>query len=269
MHQKQFMKSSFNLPLVAALAIILIPLLRVAGAASYITTPVSDAFVTTGATGNLSGNNFGLAGSLAVAAGGLPQGEFQSVLQFDLSGARNSFDAQFGAGLWGIQSVTLKLTSSPHGNPIFNDIAAGQFNVSLMQNNSWLEGTGTGGVPTTDGISYSSLQSIYINNTLDQSLGAFSFPGGSSGPNNYSLGLSSGLGADVLAGTLLSLRLDAGDDHVSYLFSSRNAGVAVQPNLTIVAVPEPGTMAIWLLGLATVAIWNVSRRTTARMNSPC
>ena len=258
------MKSSSNFGTVTAFAALFISLLRGVGASSFTITPVADAFVTTGATGNFSGNNFGLAGALAISAGGLPQGEFQSVLQFDLSGARNSFDAQFGAGLWGIQSVTLKLTSSTHNNPIFNDIASGQFNVSLMQNNSWVEGTGTGGIPTTDGISYNSLQNIYINNAADQPLGSFSFPGGSSGANNYSLGLSSVLGADLLLGSLLSLRLYAGDDHVSYLFSSRNAGAAVQPNLTIVAVPEPGTMAICVLGLATVSIWRVARRTTKR-----
>ena len=40
--------------------------------------------------------------ALAVAASGLPNGEFQTVLKFDLSGARDAFNAQFGAGEWSI-----------------------------------------------------------------------------------------------------------------------------------------------------------------------
>src|SRR5581483_9794337 len=89
-----------------------------ARATSFTTTPIADAFVTTGTNGNLSSDNFGAAGALAIAAPGLPGGEFQSVLRFDLSGARSSFDAQFGAGQWAVQSAMLQLTASPHGNNI-------------------------------------------------------------------------------------------------------------------------------------------------------
>ncbi len=156
---------------------LLLSLMSSSGHASLFTNaPVADAFVTTGSNGNFSANNYGAAGALAVAASDLPQGEFQTVLKFDLSGALSSLDAQFGAGLWAIQSVTLQLTSSPHNNAIFNNIAAGQFGVSLMQNNSWVEGTGTGGVPTMDGISFNTLLGTYINNASDQALGTFNFP---------------------------------------------------------------------------------------------
>src|ERR1039458_5864047 len=88
-------------------------LLYACSATSYSTNPFSDAFVTTGPGASLSDDNFGAAGALAVAAGGLAEGEFQSVLQFDLSGEHSSFDAQFGAGSWTVQSVTLQLTASP------------------------------------------------------------------------------------------------------------------------------------------------------------
>jgi hypothetical protein len=225
-------------------------------AASFSTNPIADAFVATGPTENLSGDNFGAAGALAVAAPGLAQGEFQTVMKFDLSGALGSFNAQFGAGQWTVQSVTLQLTSSSHSNAIFNNIAAGNFNVSLMQNNSWVEGTGTGGIPTTDGISFNSLQSAYINNATDQALGTFSFPGGSTGVNGYSLDLSSDVISDLVGGDDLSLRLFAADTSVSYLFSSRNAGGTVEPDLVITAdaVPEPGTLALGVSGLAMVAI---------------
>src|SRR5882724_11296502 len=155
------------------------------GAATFSTTAFADAFVATGPTGNLSANNYGGGGALGLAAGNLPLGEFQTVLQFDLTSVRNSLNAQFGAGAWTVQSVSLQLTASPHSKVIYNEIAAGQFNVSLMQNNSWVEGTGTAGIPTTDGISFNSLQGVYINNATDQALGTFSFGGTTSGANSY------------------------------------------------------------------------------------
>ena len=94
---------------------------------------------------------------------------------------------KYGIGDWTIQSVTLQLTASAHGNAMFNSVAAGQFGVSLMANNSWAEGTGTGGMPTSDGITYNSLTSTFINNANDQGLGTFQFVGGTSGTGNYTL----------------------------------------------------------------------------------
>jgi len=238
--------------LAVMVAIIVPTVIGLGQTASFSVQPSADAFVTPGATGSLSSSNFGAAGSLAIAAPGLPQGEFQSVLQFDLSAAQSSFNAQFGVGQWTVQSVTLQLTSSPHNNAIFNNIAAGQFNVSLMQNNSWVEGTGTGGIPSSDGISFSSLQGTYINNATDQALGTFAFPGGSSGQNGYALSLSSGLVGDVTSGGDLSLRLFAADNGVSYLFTSRSGTSAARPDVLVqaVAVPEPGTMVLCAAALA-------------------
>jgi hypothetical protein len=197
---------------------------------------------------------------MAIAAGGLPQGEFQNVMKFDLSGVSAAFDAQFGAGQWTVQSVRLQLTSSPHGNPIFNQIAPGSFGISWMQNDSWIEGTGTGGIPTTDGISFSSLQNTYINNVNDQALGTFSFPGGDSGVNVYELTLTPGLLADIQSGGLLSLRLFAEDDEVSYLFSSRSTGSAANRPTLIITVPEPSATALAIIGGVMLAMFRRVRR---------
>jgi hypothetical protein len=234
------------------------------GQASFSSPSISDAFVTSG--GSLSSSNFGAAGSLAISASGLPQGEFQSVLKFSFAGAENSFNAQFGASQWAIQSVTLTLTSSPHNNPIFNNVAAGQFNVSLMQNNSWVEGTGTGGVPSSDGVSFTTLLGVYVNNAADQGLGTFGFPGGTSGQNSYTLALSSGLVSDVLSGSDASLRLFAADSAVSYLFSSRSGGATAVPTISVeaTAVPEPGSVALCAAALIMLLFWQSVRRWTQR-----
>ncbi len=231
------------------------------GAATFSTTPIADAFVTPGANGSLSSSNFGAAGALAIAAGGLPQGAFQSVIKFDLSSMRSSLDAQYGQDAWTVQSITLQLTATPHGNAIFNPVAAGQFSVSLMQDNSWVEGTGSGGIPTSDGISYNSLLNNNINKATDQGLGTFSFGGGTSGTSTYSLNLSSSLISDLVAGDDLSLRLFAADDQVSYLFSARSSAGIGSPTLTIVATPEPGGLSLMLCGtgLAALARWQFAK----------
>lgn len=234
---------------------------------SFTSQSIADAFVTTGANGSLSSSNFGAAGALAIAASGLPEGEFQSVLKFDLSGAFNSFNSQFGAGQWMVRSVTLDLTASSHGNSIFNPVAAGSFNVSLMQNNSWVEGTGTGGVPTSDGITFNSLEGVYINNTADQALGTFAFTGNTSGQNGYGLTLSSGLASDVTGGDVLSLRLFAADSQISYLMTSRNGGtLALEPALVVdvIAVPEPRVATMYIAALGVLWLFQLSHRWRGR-----
>jgi hypothetical protein len=212
-------------------------------AATVSLNPVADAFVTTGPSGTLSANNYGAAGALSVAAPGLAKGEFQSVLRFDLSSARAAFDAQYGPGQWTLQSLSLTLAATAPNNAIFNSSSAGQFGVSWMQNDSWVEGSGTPTSPATTGITYSSLASF--SGAGDELLGTFGFDGSTSSSASYSLSLTPGLSADAAAGNLVSFRLFAADTGVSYLFDSRNFGTAsLRPVLSIVAVPEPGVLSL-------------------------
>lgn len=222
-----------------------------ARSATFSLNPGADTFVTTGPSGNLSNNNYGGAGALAVSAVGLSQGEFQSLLQFNLAAAKSSFDSQFGVGLWTIQSVTLQLTATPPNNSIFNTAAAGQFGLSWMQNDSWTEGTGTPNAPTTTGITFSTLNGFLSG--ADEALGTFSYNGATSGNFTYSLNLTPSFSADVLSGNSLSLRMFAADSGVSFLSDSRSFGTAsARPLLTITAVPEPATSSLAILGLAFV-----------------
>jgi hypothetical protein len=220
--------------------------------------PSADAFVTTGPTGNLSGNNYGGAGALSVAAPGLGQGEFQSVLQFNLASAKSSFDSQFGAGQWSIQTVTLQLTAAPPNNSIFNASAGGQFSLSWMQNNGWTEGTGTPMTPTTTGITFSTVSNFVSG--ADEALGTFSFNGATNGNFTYTLSLTPSFSADILSGGTLSLRMFAADNSVSYLSDSRSFGTtSARPLLTVTAVPEPGTVSLGILCAFVLAYRRKSR----------
>jgi hypothetical protein len=255
------MRARFEFTLIALAAAVFSLGSLAVQAAGFTNNPVADAFVTTGPTANLSGENYGGAGALSVAASGLANGEFQSVMQFSTSAAFNSFNTQFGVGQWTIQSVTLQLTATPNNNAIFNTTAAGQFNVSLMLNNSWAEGSGTPAIPTMDGITYNSLQSTYIGSS-DQAAGTFSFNGASSGSATYPLTLGSGLISDIDNGDNLSLRLSAADSVVSMLVNSRSGGSSSShPELIINVIPEPGSLTLVLLGLVMIAgtRWGVFR----------
>lgn len=216
----------------------------------------------TGPTGNLEDNNYGGGGALVIAAPGLTNGEFQTVMRFNLSGALSAFNTQYGAGQWSVQSVSLELTSSAHGNAIYNAVNAGAFNISLMLNNSWTEGTGNASSPTMDGITYNTLLGTYVS-AGDENLGTDAFPGGTTGANTYALNLAPGLISDILSGGDLSLRLFAADTNVSYLLTSRAGSPAsAQPQLIVNVVPEPGSLTLLGLGGAMIL------RRRAKRNRP-
>jgi hypothetical protein len=236
-------------------AVFALLLARPAHAATFSLNPVADAFVTTGPTGNLSGSNYGGAGAIAVSAP-LARGEFQSVMRFDLSTVRAAMDAQYGAGLWAFESINLTLAAASPNNAIFNLSRAGLFGIAWMQNDAWVEGSGNPTAPAASGITYSSLTTLM--GAGDESLGTFSFDGATSGSANYTLGLTPGFWADAEAGNLVTLRLFAADNAVSYLSNSRTG--SIRPMLTVVAVPEPGMLSLLAAGGAIVVCGVGNRR---------
>jgi hypothetical protein len=166
--------------------------------------PIADAFVNSAHPDN----NYGAASALGVSASGLPKGEFDSVIKFDLSTAKSGFDALYDAGQWTIQSITLKLTATAPNNSIFNGFGAGsggtnvnfagQFSIKWMQNEtvSWAEGNGTPNTAsTTGGITFNTLPTFLGG--ADETVGTYSFNGATSGAVTYALGLTSGFTADA------------------------------------------------------------------------
>jgi hypothetical protein len=208
-------------------------------AATFSQTPTADAF----SSSTNSGSNYGGAGALAIAAAGLPKGEFQSLLQFNLSNAQASFDAVYGAGQWTLSAASLQLSAVSPNNTIFNAPASGQIAVTWQFFDSWVEGSGMPSAPSDTGVNWNSI----LLTTFDQNLGAISYDGGFPEVVTIPLAVTSGIASDALAGSLLSLRLYAppGETATSGVFNSRSvSGASNRPTLTLtaVAVPEPSSV---------------------------
>jgi hypothetical protein len=233
-------------------------LVSTASAVSISLVPVADAFVS---SANPS-DNYGGAGAVAVSAPGLPKGEFQSVLKFNLSSAKTSFDAALGAGHWTLQSVALQLTAATAKASIFDPSAGGKVAVSWMANSSWVEGTGKPISPGSTGLTFISLPSFL--SASDQSMGMFTYSGGIS-TSTYSLAVSPGLVGKATTGSLASLHLSAADAKVSGVFNSHSFTISTDRpllTLTAVAVPEPASWVLGVLGITGLAI--ARRRIMAR-----
>lgn len=195
-----------------------------------------------------AGNNYGGAGGISVAAAGRPRGEFQSVLRFDAADVADQLDALWGVGQWSIASISLTLTSTTPNNALFNQQAAGSVAVNWLENDAWVEGTGGPSSPTVDGLAFAGLPGIIGPN--DDLLGSVVFGETNGVAWSGDLIADYGIASDISSGSLISLRLSAGDAGVSGTFNSRNFGTeAARPALTIVAVPEPASLATMFIGV--------------------
>ena len=203
--------------------------------------PTADTFVSSANPGS----NYGAAGSLEVSATSSANGEFDSFLRFNLGSTLTYFNGLYGAGNWTVQSITLTLTATKPNNAIFNASAAGTFAVQLNNSDAWVEGTGSPMAPDTNAADLDYNNHTTYESAADPILGIFTFAGGTSGTNTYSLTLAGGLLADVQNGSDASLYVSAADSAVSYLFNSTNFGTAsARPVLVVNAVPEPGVTTV-------------------------
>lgn len=214
---------------------------------TYTGTSSADAFVATGSPSNpvgadLTGLNFGAAGTLVVAPPSCVKGEFQSIIRFNLASAVALFDTTCGTNGWTIKDVSLELTSNygtggvQPNNGTFGVISGGSFVIEWLSDDSWLEGTGTPNLPTTDGVTFSSLPGLLAGVRAVLCTNTYTPPG-----NNvhltYSLPLISNLVSDVAQGGDVSLRFYAADDQINYLFNSHSYGRGNEPLVHVTAVP--------------------------------
>ncbi len=205
----------------------------------------ADAFLATGSPDNpvgtdLTGLNFGGAGTLVVAPAASAKGEFQSLLKFNLANAVAMFNTNYGAGNWIITGVSLKLTSNygtggvQPNNAIFPAISGGQFIIEWLSTNDWVEGTGTPNLPTTDGVTCDSLSDLLSVAHEILCTNAYS-PPGDNVPVTYALPLNTNLVAEVANGGDVTLLFYAADDQIGYLFNSYSYGRGNEPLILVTA----------------------------------
>jgi len=225
---------------------------------TYSAIPVADTFVTDGTKNEATANgNYGGAGALMVAgsASASANGTFESLLMFNLSGAATQFNSQFGTGDWTITSVTLTLAGNngiqgqQPNNAIFPTINAGSFTITLMSNDTWLEGTGNPSNPTTDGVTYDTLSS-YLGSG-DTAVGTYSYvPPGNNVQQTWAMSDATGFQAEIVSGSDVSLLVSPADTTIGYLFNSRSYTASNRPLITVTAIPEPGAYVMALAGFA-------------------
>ena len=207
----------------------------------------ADAFLCTGSPNyedgaDLTGLNYGAAGTLAVSPASAAKGEFQSVLRFNLAAGVAQFNAAYGSNQWTITGVTLDLASNygvagvQPNNPIFNVINGGQFVIEWLSDDAWLEGTGTPNLPTTDGVCYNSLPALLAQPREVLCTNTYSPPG-----DNvrvlWPLPLTLNLVTTLCGGGDVNLRFYAADNQVGYLFNSYKYGRGNEPLMEVVATP--------------------------------
>ena len=212
---------------------------------TYTGTDYADAFLATGSSNNpegsdLTGLNFGGAGTLVVAPAASVKGEFQSILEFNVTNAMGLFNTNFGAGNWTVTGISLKLTSNygtagvQPNNAIFPVISGGDFVIEWLSTNGWPEGTGTPNLPTMDGVTYDSLPGLLSGPHRILCTNTYS-PPGNNVPVTYTLLLDTNLVAEISAGGDVTFLFYAADDQIGYLFNSYSYGRGNEPLILVTA----------------------------------
>lgn len=231
------------------IAILLLVLPSLGGAqVTYSTTTSADAFLATGspdnaAGTNLTGLNFGAAGTLAISPASADKGEFQSLVQFNLAGAVTLFNNTYGTNGWTITAISLELTSNyatngvQPNNAIFNVISGGNFVIQWLSTNNWPEGTGTPNLPTMDGVTYDSLPGLLSSDHEILCTNTYT-PPGDNVPVTYALPLNTNLVNEAANGGDVSLLFYAADNQIGYLFNSHEYGRGNDPLMHVTASPS-------------------------------
>jgi hypothetical protein len=218
------------------------------GQATNVTvTPSADAFVRSLAPGN----NYGAAGALSVSGSGAMNGSgqqnglFDSLIRFPMSNVLAAVAGAFGTNGWVVTGAALSLNEvAAPNNPMF-DRGVGAFEIRWIASDTWVEGTGTPNLPTTDGVAYQDLSSL-LNAARDEPLGSFT-NSGLDGTVSFPLPMAGGLVSNVVAGADVNLYLTAASESVGFTFNSRNfIGTNSWPVLTITAAVKPP---VWITSI--------------------
>ena len=205
-----------------------------------------------------------VSGSAAVNGVGQTNGLFDSLLRFPASNLVASVDASLGTHDWLVTRATLRFfeVGAP-GNSLFNR-GVGAFEIRWAGSDGWVEGTGTPGAPTTDGVTYNDLPALLVSGG-SVSLGYFT-NNGFDGSIACNLGLTQPLVDDLRSGGLVSFYLTAASSTVGFTADSRSfATASARPSLEITAVPRPAPPLLSILrldnnqvsvGFDTVSNWN-------------
>ena len=200
--------------------------------------------------------NFDNLGAMEIAAPTRAQNRTEeTLLGFETAAIESGFNADYGAGNWVITSVTLKLFSNVANagtqppSSSFNKIAAGEFELDWLSDNSWNPAQ----------ITYNNISSVLPGtggNTL-ASLGDFDWLANGASSTTWAFDLNPNLVNEIASGGDVSIfgQPTAGST-VGYLFNTPLLNGA-ELNVTASAVPEPlstaPTLALMVFSLAGLA----------------
>lgn len=195
--------------------------------------------------------NFGTLGAMEIAAPTTAQNHTEeTLLQFNTAALESAFNADYGVGDWTVTSVTLEQFSNVStagqqpGNPSFNKIAAGEFELDWLSDNNWSQ----------TGITWNTLPSVLpgTDGNTSASLGDFDWLANGASSTTWTLGLDPNLVNDIdSGGDVTILGKPTAGSTVGYLFNTlaMNGNGAVL-NVTATRVPEPATVASTLAMMA-------------------
>jgi len=185
-----------------------------------------------------AGGALSVSGSVAVNGAGVQNGLFDTMMRFPMSNVVASLNKALSNEDWIVTRLRLVLTEmAASDNAMFNR-GVGAFEVRWLVTDSWIEGTGTPKLPTSDGVTWQDLPGI-LNSNQDLSLGVFTNTG-TNGQVSFTLETPASLQTDVHAGEAVSLYLTAQSPEVGFTFNSRDFGnTNAKPILQVSALAKP------------------------------
>jgi hypothetical protein len=178
----------------------------------------------------------------------------EGIFSFNTARIVSLLDYEYGYRQWTITSITVTMHSNypsagtQPNNPRFNMINSGFFSLNWLSNDSWNANT----------LMYYDLADYLpgVGNNMMETLGTYYYPANGQGSFTWTLALTSGFLADVMAGSEITIFGAPEDTTVGYLY---NPGQIL--TITAEAAPVPVPPAFMLLGSGLAALGFAGRRT--------